>query len=101
MKNSWIAPVVAAVALIIFAWLALYFLPVFFPGIAEQYFADTFRSDASHAPFYYLQAVVVAIALYWVWNRFYDDLKGSKWLRGIELGFLYAIVAIVPAMLIN
>ncbi|MDO5655119.1 MAG: hypothetical protein Q4G27_03150 [Flavobacteriaceae bacterium] len=101
MKSNVLPIVVSAVALLIFAYLALYFMPVFFPGIAEQYFASTFREGSNFAVFYYLQAILVAIALYWVWNRFYDDLKGSKWLRGLELGFLYAFVAVLPAMLIN
>ena len=101
MKNNTLSIIVAIVALLIFAYLAVFFMPTFFPSIAEQYFLDTFREGSNFAVFYYLQAVVVAIALYWVWNRFYDDLKGNKWARGLELGFLYALVAIVPAMLIN
>ena len=101
MKINFIAVIVAIVALLVFAYLAIFFMPTFFPGIAEQYFSDTFRDGSNFAVFYYLQAVIVAIVLYWVWNRFYDDLKGNKYACGIELGILYACVAIVPAMLIN
>ncbi len=101
MKKHLVAGLIAAVALLVFAFLALFLMPTVFPGVAEEYFGPGFRMGGTFAVFYYAQAVVVAFALAWFWNRFKSHFSGNKIMRGIELGLVYGLVAILPAMLIN
>jgi hypothetical protein len=47
---------------------------------------------------YCIHPFVISLALSWFWDRFKGVLKGSFITRGIEFGFIYALVAIFPMM---
>lgn len=70
------------------------------PALAEEYYKPVFVNDETRNLFYFLHPVVLAFALAWFWNRFKGVLNGNWLMQGLEMGFIYLIVAIVPAMLI-
>jgi hypothetical protein len=43
---------------------------------------------------------VLAFALAWFWNRFKDLFVGNLFFRGLEFGFVYAIIATIPIMVL-
>ncbi len=79
----------------------LYLTILVFPGIAEQYYNPVFRSGGDRNVFFYIHPFILGLALAWFWERFKGQFSGSFLLRGLELGFVYAIVAILPAMWIT
>ena len=101
MKKHLKAAIVASIALIVFAYVGLLILIKVFPGLANEYFSETFRPGSNNAILYYLHPIILAFMLAWFWDRFKGEFKGNAVLRGIELGVVYGLIAIVPAMLIN
>jgi hypothetical protein len=91
---------VAAVALLLLAFASIKLLPVILPAAAEEYYKPVFINDETRNLFYFVHPVVLAFALAWFWNRFKGVLSGSWLLKGLEMGFIYLIVATVPAMII-
>jgi hypothetical protein len=91
---------VAAVALLLLAFASLKLLPVILPAVAEEYYKPVFVNDETRNLFYFVQPVVLAFALAWFWNRFKGVLTGNWFLKGLEMGFIYLVVATLPAMII-
>lgn len=46
-------------------------------------------------------AFVISIALAWFWDRFKALFMGPLILRGLEFGFVYAVIALLPVMWIS
>jgi hypothetical protein len=91
---------VAAVALLLLAFGSIKLLPVIMPAAAEEYYKPVFINDETRNLFYFVHPVVLAFALAWFWNRFKGLLTGNIFLKGLEMGFIYLIVATLPAMII-
>jgi hypothetical protein len=89
---------VAGIALLILSVGGLYATIWLFPGLAVQYFAPTFGDQSSRVMIFYLHPFIIALALSWFWSRFKTVLTGSFLTRGIEFGFIYALIAIFPMM---
>jgi hypothetical protein len=98
MKKIVISGLVAGVVLLIFSVLGLYVTIWLFPSIAVQYFDPAFNTQSSRIMLYYIHPFVISMALSWFWSRFKGILTGSFLTRGIEFGFIYLIIAIVPMM---
>lgn len=101
MKKHIVAAVVAAVVLLVFAYLGLQVLVNAFPALAEEYYYPAFKQGSNNAILYYLHPVVLSFMLAWFWDRFKPQFRGTAVWRGIELGLVYGLIAIVPAMLLN
>ncbi len=98
MKKIIVAGLAAGVVLLILSILGLYATVWFFPGIATQYFDPAFDTQQGRVMVYYIHPFVIAMALSWFWARTKGILTGSFLTRGIEFGFMYAVVAIFPMM---
>jgi uncharacterized membrane protein len=101
MKKHLIAAAIASVVLVVVAFLAIWSFPRVFPTLAEEYFEDKFRSGSSQEILFFVHPVVLSFLLSWFWYRFKEQFEGPFIWRGIELGIVYGIIAIVPAMLIT
>ena len=75
----------------------LYLMPDYF----SDYISPVFNSDDSRVPFFYLHPFILSFALCFFWIRFKQLLKGQKWLKGLEFGLLYALIALLPVMWIT
>ena len=102
MKKHLIAAAVASVVLVVLAYLAIWSFPRVFPSLAEEYYnAELFRTGSNQEILFFIHPIVLSFLLSWFWFRFKDQFEGPFIWRGIELGIVYGVVAILPAMLIN
>src|ERR1700722_6149561 len=98
MKRTIFSGLVAGGVLLILSIVSLYATIWFFPGVAAQYYDPAFDTQAGRYMIYYAHPFVIALALAWFWNRFKGVLTGSFLTKGIEFGFVYALIAIFPVM---
>ncbi len=98
MKRTIFSGLVAGAVLLILSIVSLYATIWFFPGVAAQYYDPAFDTQAGRYMIYYAHPFVIALALSWFWDRFKGVLTGSFLTKGIEFGFVYALIAIFPVM---
>ncbi len=101
MKRVLTAYFTAVVVLLAFSFAALYISIQFFPKIAEQYFDPVFSSSEKRTWLYFIHPFIVALALKYFWLRFKNMFKGNVIKRGLEVGLVYGLIAILPAMWIT
>ncbi len=92
--------IVTAVILLLLAYASIELLPLILPSLAEEYYKPVFINDATRNFFYFVHPVVLAFALAWFWNRFKGVLNGNWLMKGLEMGFIYLVVATLPSMII-
>jgi hypothetical protein len=100
MSKIITAGAVAAGVLLALAFLSIKILPVVMPAVAEEYYKPVFVNDETRNFFYFVHPIVLAFALSWFWNRFKGVLNGNWLMQALEMGFIYLIVATLPAMII-
>lgn len=100
MNKILSAGAIAAAVLLALAYLSIRVLPVVMPAVAEEYYKPVFVNDETRNFFYFVHPVILAFALSWFWNRFKGVLNGNWLMQALEMGFIYLIVATLPAMII-
>lgn len=101
MKKILISGLIAGVILFIISYGGLYLAIRFFPTLFIEYNGPLFNSDGSRDVLFYMHAFIISLALSWFWDRFKLLFKGHSLLRGLEFGFVYAIIALLPIMWIS
>lgn len=101
MKTFFIKGFVAGGVLLVFSYLALYLIVTFAPAVAEEYYNPIFDMGGDKTILYFLHPFILSFALAWFWRRFKSLFHGSFWVRGIEMGLVYAVVAVLPSMWIT
>jgi len=79
-------------------FIGFYINMFFFPSIAEQYFSPTFDMSGYKGILFLLHPFVLSFSLAWFWLGFKDQLSGSIWVKGHELGLVYGAIAVFPSM---
>ncbi|MFN5135325.1 MAG: hypothetical protein ACK5DG_08400 [Chitinophagaceae bacterium] len=100
MNKILSAGAIAAAVLLALAFLSIKVLPIVMPAVAEEYYKPVFVNDETRNLFYFVHPVILAFALSWFWNRFKGVLNGNWLMQALEMGFIYLIVATLPAMII-
>lgn len=98
MKKFFLPAFIAGVILLLFSFLGPYLMVSLFPSVAEEYYNPIFGLDGDKAVMYFIHPFIVSFALAWFWDRFKSLFHGSMWVRGFELGVVYALVATLPSM---
>lgn len=98
MKKFFVPGFIAGVVLLLFSYLGPYLLVTLLPSVAEEYYNPIFGLEGDKTIMYFLHPFVISYALAWFWDRFKSLFHGSFWVRGVELGFVYALVATMPSM---
>jgi hypothetical protein len=101
MKKVILSGLVVGAVLFIFGYVLLFFAIKFFPEFFVSYNNPLFNSDGSRDVLFYLHAFVLSLALAWFWERFKGMFKGNFVLRGLEFGFVYSVVSLIPVMWIT
>lgn len=101
MKKIILAGFITGVILSILSYGGLYMGIKLFPYLFVDYNNPLFSSNSNRDVLFYLHAFIISFALSWFWDRFKGLFKGSFLLRGLEFGFVYAIVALLPVMWIT
>ena len=98
MKNFFIKGITAGFALLVINFIAIYSIIYIFPDIAFQYFDPIFSEESYKTTLYFIHPFLVSFALAWFWQRFKSQFHGSFWVRGLEVGLAYSIVAVFPSI---
>jgi hypothetical protein len=101
MKKILSSGLIAGIVLFIVSYGGLYLAIRFIPELFVIYNNPLFNSDGSRDVVFYMHAFIISFALSWFWERFKSLFPGHFLLRGLEFGFVYAIVALLPVMWIT
>ncbi len=101
MRKILVPGLLAGFVLLGLSYLILYLTINFMPVLVEEYYNPIFWPGNDRALLFFLHPFILSFALAWFWNRFKEQFKGGKILRGLELGIVYALVATLPSMWIT
>ena len=101
MKKILLSGLIAGCILFILSYGGLFLAVRFFPRLFVEYNNPLFNSDGNRDVLFYLHAFIISMALSWFWDRFKSLFKGPLVLRGLEFGFVYSIIALLPVMWIS
>ncbi|WP_407428301.1 hypothetical protein [Arcticibacter sp.] len=101
MKRVVLNGLLVGIILFIMSYGGLFLSIRFFPELFLDYNNPLFNSDGSRDVLFYLHAFIISLALSWFWDRFKGLFGGNFVLRGIEFGFVYGLVALLPVMWIT
>lgn len=101
MKRIILSGLIAGVMLFILCYGGLYLGIRLFPALFMDYNNPLFNSDGNRDVFFYMHAFIISFALSWFWDRFKGLFHGHFILRGLEFGFVYAMVSLLPVMWIT
>ena len=98
MKKILITGLIAGCALFILSYGGLFLAIRFFPSVFMEYNNPLFNSNGNRDVLFYMHAFIISFALSWFWERFKGLFKGAFIIRGLEFGFVYSIIALLPVM---
>jgi hypothetical protein len=98
MKKFLLKGILAGIALLAFSYVALLLTVQVFPGLADEYYSPVFSLEGEKSVLFFLHPFIVSFALAWFWRRFKGMFEGPFWLRGIEVGLAFGIIAVLPSM---
>jgi len=101
MKKILLTGLIAGCILFVLSYGGLYLAVRFFPSLFTEYNNPLFNSDGSRDVLFYMHAFIISFALSWFWDRFKGLFKGAFIIRGLEFGFVYSIIALLPVMWIS
>ncbi len=98
IKRIVLPGLLAGFALLLLSVIGLYITIWLLPSLAVLYFDPAFDTQSERAGLYFVHPFVAALVLSWFWDRSKALFKGSFLGKGIEFGFLYWLVAVLPMM---
>ncbi|HMR42613.1 MAG TPA: hypothetical protein PKC40_02205 [Saprospiraceae bacterium] len=101
MKKILTLGLPVGLVLLLLSLLMLYVTVLIFPGIAEEYYNPMFRRSGGRSSLFFIHPFILSFALAWFWERFKGLFSGPFWLRGLEMGLVYGLVATIPSMWIT
>jgi hypothetical protein len=101
MRKILISGLIAGGILFVLSYGGLFLAVRFFPALFTEYNNPLFNSDGKRDILFYLHAFIISFALSWFWDRFKVLFKGVSIIRGLEFGFVYSIIALLPVMWIS
>jgi hypothetical protein len=101
MKKILISGLITGCILFILSYGGLFLAIRFYPALFTEYNNPLFNSNGSRDILFYMHAFIISLALSWFWDRFKGLFKGTFILRGLEFGFVYSIIALLPVMWIS
>lgn len=101
MKKIITTGLISGVILFLLSYGGLFLAVRFFPSLFIEYNSPLFNSQGSRDVLFYLHPFIISFALSWFWDRFKGLFKGSFFLRGLEFGLVYSVIALLPVMWIS
>jgi hypothetical protein len=101
MKKIIFSGLIVGAVLFTLSYGSLYLGIRFFPNLFMDYNNPLFNSEGNRDVLFYMHAFVISFALSWFWDRFKGLFQGNFMLRGLEFGFVYAMVSLLPVMWIT
>jgi len=101
MKKIIYPALTVGAVLFILSYGSLYLGIRFFPNLFVDYNNPLFNSEGNRDVLFYMHPFIISFALSWFWDRFKGLFHGVFFWRGLEFGFVYALVALLPVMWIT
>jgi hypothetical protein len=101
MKRILLSGLVSGIVLLVFSYLCLMLSIRLAPQLVEEFYNPIFYPGHDRALLFFLHPFVLSFALAWFWNRAKTRYEGSLWARGFHLGWVYCLIATIPAMWIT
>ena len=101
MRNILLPGLLLGVILLATSYIFLYATVNLFPELAWEYFGPAFHTDGSRNALFFIHPFLFGLAIAWLWTRIKGVFRGAPWLRGLEFGIIYTLVATLPAMWIT
>jgi hypothetical protein len=99
LKRVVLSVLLSGIILLLLGAIMFFVGAQFLPGVTQQYFSSVFRSSAGNTDWmYYADPFIVSIALKWFWERYKAILKGSLFLKALEIALVYGVVALLPVL---
>ena len=98
MKKILLSGLIAGILLFVLAIAALYATLYLLPNLALEYYNPAFKSNETGYILYCAHPFILSFALAWFWDRFKSQFGKAVWLRDLEFGVVYSIVATLPGM---
>jgi hypothetical protein len=99
MKKTILPVILAGTAVLVVSLAILFSAIQFFPLVMEEYYNDVFRASSFETDWlFYAHPFVLSGSLKWFWERYKEVFKGNDFLRAIEVGLVYGIVAMLPVL---
>lgn len=101
MKKVLLSGLAAGLLLLALSYVVLFVSIRWFPGLVEEYYNPVFWPGGERAMLFFLHPFVMALCLSWFWERSKNQYEGRWWMRGLEMGLVYGVVATLPSMWIT
>lgn len=101
MRRIITTGLITGIILFLLSYGGLFFAVRFFPSLFIEYNSPLFNSQGSRDVLFYLHPFIISLALSWFWDRFKGLFRGPLFLRGIEFGLVYSVIALLPVMWIS
>ena len=101
MSKFMISGIVGGIVLFALSYVVLFATISLTPGLVEEYYNPIFWPGSDRAFLFYLHPFILSFALAWFWNKFKDAFHQKGWMRGVEMGLIYAFIATLPSMWIT
>lgn len=101
IRRVLISGFVAGVVLSFLSYLSLYLAIRFIPFVFVDYINPLFISDGSRDIMFYLHAMIISMALAYLWEKLKTLFSGNFFQRGLKFGLLYGLTALIPIMWIT
>lgn len=96
MKKIILKGLTAGTVLLLISYFSLFLLVKIFPHLAEEYYDPMFSLEGSKAWTFFVHPYIISFVLAWFWSQFKTMFTGNFWLRGLKMGLVYALLAILP-----
>jgi hypothetical protein len=101
LKDVLTNALISGFIIFVFSYGSLFIMIRLFPSIFIDYINPIFNSGGERDILFYLHPFVLSLSLSVFWNRFCNIFTGSFYKMGIEFGFIYTFVALVPILWIT
>jgi hypothetical protein len=99
MNKKIVAILLGGIAILVTSLGLVYSAIALFPTIMEEYYNDIFRASSFETDWmFYIHPFVLSAALQWFWVRYKELFKGPNWIRALEVGLVYGMVAMLPVL---
>jgi len=101
MSKVLLSGLVGGIVLFALSYAILYASISLAPKLIEEYYNPIFWPGSDRAILFFLHPFILSFALAWFWNKFKSSFHQTGWMRGLEMGALYALIATLPSMWIT
>ena len=102
-KKIFTSGLIVGVSLLVTNFIVSMILSKVFPGITAMYSnTEIFRQATDPLMLlFFVYPLALGLILAWAWSKGKKLFKGSSFKRGANFGLVYALITIVPMLLVN